>query len=164
MLTALELCPRKATCEQAVFMRSAWINPELKVLIGHIAVCGFYLILFCTSCTSQSWWCLLSSWNILYESVDMNWLLTLPPAKMFPIAHQWEHGRWSGMTGHDEHCESFAPTLRPHCLRRGIEAAFDVALPKMFVNLVLIPGINSLSKHAFKHAGTAFPHLFHVLF
>ena len=29
------------------------------------------------------------------------------------------------------------------------KAPLNVALPKMFVNLVLIPGINSLSKHAF---------------
>jgi len=32
---------------------------------------------------------------------------------------------------------------------RGVEAPLDVALPKMFVNLVLIPGINSLKKHTF---------------
>ena len=53
---------------------------------------------------------------------------------------------WQGTTNTANHS---LPRSAHMACGQGIEAPLDVALLKMFVNLVLIPGINSLTKHAF---------------
>ena len=35
--TGVEIFPRKATCDPAVFLWTTWINPDVKVLIGRVS-------------------------------------------------------------------------------------------------------------------------------